>query len=514
MTQYREILRLHKHGISRRGIAASLSCSRNTVSKVLLAAEALSITCPLPDSVSDRELENQLFPTEGSVTRRKMPNFDHIHKELGKSGVTLSLLWDEYSEVCRYNQAIPYQYSQFCKLYSDYVQKTKATMRLHHKPGEKLQVDWAGQHAVIRDNITGEPIKAYVFVAALPYSGYSYVGAFLKMNMENWIQAHINCFEYFGGATKILVPDNLKTGVDRVSWNHSVINRTYNEMATYYDTVVIPARVRHPKDKASAEGTVGVISTWILASMRNQTFFSMSELNQEISIKLRDFNQKPFQKRDGSRESVFRQEEQQTLISLPEQAYELATWSSATVQFNYHVSVKKMNYSVPYEYIRYKVDIRLTSRVIEIFYKSCRIASHSRLFGRSGQYQTIPEHMPEKHQLYQEWNTDRFISWAKNIGEQTEIVIRSILTSCKVEQQGYRSCMALLKAADKYSIQRLESACQRALSYTPHPSCKNVQAILKSGSDKLGKAQAPNHSLQTSEYGITRGAGYYGRKDK
>jgi transposase len=514
MTQYREVLRLHKQGISRRGIAASLSCSRNTVSKVLLAAEALSITWPLPDSVSDRELENQLFPTEGSVTRRKMPDFDHIHKELGKSGVTLSLIWDEYSEICRYNQAIPYQYSQFCKLYSDYARKTKATMRIHHKPGEKLQVDWAGQYAIIRDNITGEPIKSYVFVAALPYSGYSYVEAFLKMNMENWIQAHINCFEYFGGVTKILVPDNLKTGVDRVSWNHSVINRTYNEMATYYDTVVIPARVRHPKDKASVEGTVGVISTWILASLRNQTFFSMSDLNQEISIKLKDFNQKPFQKRDGSRESVFLHEEQQTLISLPGKAYELSTWSVATVQFNYHVSVKKMNYSVPYEYIRYKVDIRITSRVIEVFYKSCRIASHSRLFGKPGQYQTIPEHMPKKHQKYQEWNADRFISWSKNIGEHTEIVIRSILTSCKVEQQGYRSCMALLKAADKYSIQRLESACQRALSYTPHPSYKNVQAILKSGSDKLGKVQDPEKSLRTSEYGITRGAEYYGRKDK
>ncbi|MDP3113153.1 MAG: IS21 family transposase, partial [Candidatus Cloacimonadaceae bacterium] len=295
MTQYRDILRLHKQGISGRGIAASLSCSRNTVSEVLQAAKALGIEWPLPDAVSDQELEEKLFPAEETESRRKMPDYDHIHKELGKSGVTLSLLWYEYSEGCRLSQTIPYQYTQFCKYYNDYTLKTKATMRMHHKPGEKQEVDWAGQHAVIQNNITGEPIRAYVFVAALPYSGYSYVETFLNMNMESWIQAHINCFEYFGGAAKILVPDNLNTGVDRVSWLSSVINRTYNEMATYYDTVVIPARVRHPKDKASAEGTVGVISTWILASLRNQTFFTLQELNQAIKIKLSEFNSKPFQ---------------------------------------------------------------------------------------------------------------------------------------------------------------------------------------------------------------------------
>lgn len=514
MTQYREILRLHKQGISGRDIAASLSCSRNTVSATLQAAEVLGITWPLPDSVSDSELSERLFPEKGIEHSRKFPDFDNIHKELGKSGVTLSLLWYEYSEACRHNQAIPYQYSQFCKHYNDYTQKIKATMRIHHKPGEKMEVDWAGQTASIKDNISGEDIKAYVFVAALPYSGYSYVEAFMKMDMESWIQAHINCFEYIGGIAKILVPDNLKTGVDHVSWNHTVINRTYNEMANYYDTVVIPARVRHPKDKASVEGTVGVISTWIIASLRNQTFFSLAELNQEIRLKLSDFNTRPFQKREGSRESVFRSEEQHSLIPVPAQAYELATWTSAAVQFNYHVSVDRMSYSVPYEYIKHKVDIRITSRVIEVFYKSCRIASHPRVFGRPGQYQTIPEHMPAKHQQYQEWNADRFSSWAKNIGQHTEIVINAILTSGKVEQQGYRSCISLLHAADKYSPQRLEDACRRALSFTPAPSYKNVLTILKSGADKLGKVEEPDCNPQSSEYGISRGPGYYGRTDK
>lgn len=514
MTQYREILRLHQQGISGRGIAASLSCSRNTVSATLTAAEALGISWPLSDSIGDRDLKEMLFPDSGLDANRKLPDFDNIHKEMGRSGVTLSLLWHEYSEACRTCLAIPYQYSQYCKLYNGYIQKTKATMRIHHKPGEKLELDWAGQTATIMDNISGEAIKVYVFVAALPYSGYSYVEAFLKMDMESWIQAHINCFDYFKGVARILVPDNLKTGVDRVSWTHAVINRTYNELAAYYDTVVIPARVRHPRDKASAEGTVGVISTWIIASLRNQTFFSLAELNQEIRNRLRDFNSRPFQKKEGSRESVFLSEEQHCLTMLPAQPYELATWSSATVQFNYHVTVDRMHYSVPYEYIKYKVDIRITRRVIEVFYKSCRIASHPRLSGHPGQYQTVPEHMPAKHQLYQEWNAARFTSWAKHIGEHTELVVKAILTNGKVEQQGYRSCMALLKAADKYSANRLENACQRALSFTLSPSYKNVLAILKSGSDKMGPKEDKDHHMGSSEFAISRGSEYYGRIDK
>ena len=514
MTQYREILRLHQQGISGRGIAASVSCSRNTVSVTLKAAASLGISWPVPDSIGDRELGEMLFPDSVLDGSHKLPDFDSIHKEMGKSGVTLSLLWYEYSEACRTCRSIPYQYSQFCKLYNDYIQKTKATMRIHHKPGEKLEVDWAGQTAFIQDNLSGEEIKAYMFVATLPYSGFSYVEAFLKMDMESWVHAHINCFEYFRGVARILVPDNLKTGVDHVSWTRTVINRTYNELAAYYDTVVIPARVRHPKDKASAEGTVGVISTWITASLRNQTFFSLSELNREIKLKLTDFNTRPFQKKEGSRESVFLSEEQHCLTMLPAQPFELATWSSATVQFNYHVSVDRMNYSVPYEYIKHKVDIRITRKVIEVFYKSCRIASHPRLSGHPGQYQTVPEHMPAKHQLYQEWNADRFTSWAKHIGEHTEVVVKAILANGKVEQQGYRSCMALLKAADKYSAQRLENACQRALSFTPSPSYKNVLAILKSGSDKMGPKERNELHMTSSEFAISRGSEYYGRMDK
>lgn len=514
MTNYREIMRLHSQGISIRSIAASLSCSRNTISMFIKQAKVFHLKYPLPESMDNEKIGKLLFPTEKLNSSYQVPDYDHIHKELAKSGVTLSLLWYEYSENCRISNAIPYKYSQFCYLYHNYIRQTKATMRIRHKPGEKLEVDWAGQTAFIKDNITGENIKAYVFVATLPYSGFSYVESFLSMNMESWIQAHINCYEFLNGVARILVPDNLKTGVEQVRKYNSIINKTYNEMACHYDTAVIPARVRHPKDKASAEGTVGIISTWIIAALRNKTFFTIKELNQAIKVKLSEFNTKPFQKKEGSRESIFRTEEQSMLLPLPAEPYELSTWMKSTVPFNYHISIYKMNYSVPYEYIGYCVDVRVTSRIIEVLYKNCRIASHVRLSGKPDQFQTNPEHMPQQHQKYQQWNTERILDWAEQIGEHTTIVVKSILAACRVEQQGYRSCMALLKSADKYSVQRLENACKRALSYTPNPGYKNVLTILKTGSDKLNNIFEPVKTDQSNEFEITRGSDYYEGGDK
>jgi hypothetical protein len=319
-------------------------------------------------------------------------------------------------------------------------------------------------------------------------------------------------YRFFGGVTRILVPDNLKTGVEKPSWYTPVINKTYHELVEHYDTAVIPARVRKPKDKPNAEGTVGNISTWIIAALRHQKFFSLQELNKAIKEKLESFNSKPFQKKGGSRYSVFLEEEKPFLMPLPATPYELAVWKIATVQFNYHISVDKMHYSVPYEYIKHKVDVRVTRNVIEVFYNNHRICSHPRLYGRPGQYSTNEAHMPEDHQSYIKWNADRFISWAQKIGPNTTITVKSILSSQKVEQQGYRSCLALLKLADKYSVLRLEAACKRALSYTPKPSLKSVKTILSTGQDKVTDEQPTKMSIDSAQYGFTRGADYYGRK--
>jgi len=514
MTNYREILRLHSRGISQRGIAASCQCSRNTVKRVLERARETSMGWPPKDNLTDGDLEELLFPASSVPASRRQPDLEYIHKEMAKSGVTLRLLWTEYCTACRLGNEQPLMYSQFCYYYQQYAQKKRATMHIPRKPGEQIEVDWAGQTAAIVSDETGEIIPVYVFVAVFSYSQYAYVEAFLGRNQECWIAAHVNMYRFFGGVSKLLVPDNLKTGVERTDWYSPTINKVYHEMAEHYDTAVVPARVRKPKDKPNAEGAVGNISTWIIAALRNQKYFSLTALNQAVREKLDAFNRKPFQKKEGSRLSIFLEQEKPFMQPLPRTPYELATWKIATVQLNYHISVDKMNYSVPYEYIKRKVDVRITRQVIEVFFNTHRICSHPRLYGYPGQYSTMEAHMPPDHQAYVQWNADRFIAWARKIGPDTETTVKAILSSHKVEQQGYKSCLSLIKLADKYSVVRLEAACKKALFYTPVPSYKSVKTILATGQDKIDSASEPVTPVKTTPYGFTRGAEYYERKTR
>lgn len=517
MTQYREILRLASLGINQTGIASSCGCARKTVRNVLNRAKELDITWPLKAETTNADLEQLLFPDKyiPSVERR-YPDYEYIDKEMMRNGVTLKLLWNEYCEECRQANELPLMYSQFCFHYQKHREKNRATMHIPRKPGEQIEVGWAGDTAKVIDPSTGEIIPCYLFVGVLNYSLYAYVEAFFSMDMESWITAHVHMYQYFGGSTRMLIPDNLRTGVDRSDWYTPKINKTYHEMAEHYDTAVIPARVRAPKDKPSAEGTVGIISTWITAAIRNEKFFSLTELNHEIYRRLDNFNHAPFQKKEGSRYSVFLTDEKPFLTPLPSAPYELSQWKQATVQFNYHISVDKMQYSVPYEYIRQKVDVRLTRSVVEVFYHNQRICSHKRLYGHPGQYSTLEIHMPEDHQKYLKWDGNRFIEWADKIGTSTSITVKSILSSYKVEQQGYKACMGLLKLADKYSMERLEAACHKALSYTPPPSYKSVKNILTTGQDKIGiPTEAPiTPQPESNAYGYTRGAEYYGGKNQ
>ena len=513
MTNYKEILRLHSLGINNTRIAESCGCARSTVITALQKAEAAGLTWNAVKNLSAEEVARKLYPASSMGQQYKMPNYAWVHKEMQRSGVTLSLLWVEYCEQCRQNGELPYKSTQFNKYYADYVHKTKATMHLDHKPGENMQVDWAGQTAKVVDTETGEFLPAYLFVSVLPYSGYAYTEAFLDMKQEAWITAHVHAYGYFGGVTRILTPDNLKTGVIKNTRMETVLNKTYQEMAEYYGTAIIPARPRTPKDKAFVEGSVGVVSTWILAALRNQQFLSLRELNQAIREKLEAFNHRPFQKKEGSRASEFK-EEKLFLLPLPDHPFELSEWKTATVQYNYHITVDHMNYSVPYEYIKQKVDVRLTSSTVEIYFCGTRIASHLRLRGRPNQYSTQEEHMPLEHAAYLQWNGDRFLRWADSIGEYTSVVVRNFLTSHKVEQQGYKSCMTLLKLAEHYSSSRLEDACKKALSFTPSPSLKSVQAVLKSEQDLLNEEEPALEQTAQRVHKFTRGAEYYKRGKK
>lgn len=369
MTKYREIIRLTGLGFSQRDIMASCGVAQKTVVKVQKRARELNISWPLDEAMTDTELQRLMFSKENKVSpNKRMPDYAYIHKELLRNGVSKKLLWTEYMEDCRANGEEPLMYSQFCYHIQQDEQKRRATMHINRKPGEQVEVDWAGDPATIIDPDTGEIIKAYIFVGVMTYSQYAYVEACLDMKQKSWINAHVHMYEYFGGVARILVPDNCKTAVvHNGGFKDQQINETYQEMAEHYGTAIIPARVRAPKDKPNAEGTVGNISTWITAALRDEQFFSLAELNRAIRDKLELFNQRLFQKKEGSRRSLFLEEEKPLLAPLPATRFELSDWKTATVQFNYHISVDGMLYSVPYEYIKKKVDVKVTDTTIEIF---------------------------------------------------------------------------------------------------------------------------------------------------
>ena len=511
MTKYREILRLASLGISQQQIADGCSVSKKTVNRVLKRANEIGLSWPLKASETDAVLAEKLFPPSAKQmpSARRMPDYDYIQKELLRNGVNKKLLWTEYLEECRLAGDEPLMYSQFCFYIQQDEQKRHATMHISRKPGEQIEVDWAGDPAYIIDPDTGEVTKAWLFVGVLTYSQYPYVEAFINEKQKAWITAHVHMYEYFGGVSRILVSDNCQTAViHNNDWYNQQVNTVYHEMAEHYNTAIIPARVRRPKDKPNAEGSVGVISTWITAALRNEQFFSLAELNRAIRAKLEEFSHRPFQKKEGSRYEIFRDEELPLLAKLPANPYELAEWKTATVQFNYHIFVDGMLYSVPYEFIKRKVDIRVTETTIEIFFNHNRIASHRRLYGRKGQYSTITAHMPPDHQEFLEWNGDRFRKWAKTIGSNTETVVNSILTSQRVEQQSYRSCMGLLKLADKYTAGRLEKACERALQYSASPSYKIIKNILVA--EQTSEAATALKEPETqNKHALTRGADYW-----
>ena len=513
MSKEKQILQLRTKGYSQRRIADALKVSRNTVAKVFKASEKHLVSEDSLNTLNDRELHLILFPEESQVPVLVTPDYDYVHKELLKSGVTLKLLWEEYVDTCRLSGKPPYMYSQFCKLYQEYVSKHRLTMHIRHKPGDKLMVDWVGTPLPLYDKVTGNSSKVYLFVATLPFSMYCFAKACLTMKEEDWINVHISMYEYFGASTRLLIPDNLKTGIlSNKKYEDPIANRAYQELADHYQTALLPARVAAPKDKAAVEGTAGQVTSHIIAKLRNRQFFDINKMNSAISKELERFNHNEFQKREGSRYSVFMEEELPFMQPLPQYPYEFAQWKIATVQLNYHIGLDYQNYSIPYEYVKKKVDVRYTKNMIEVFYKGSRICSHKRLYGRRGQYSTLVDHMPANHQLYSEWDSARFLKWAADIGDSTKDVVQKLFDSYRVEEQAYKGCLSLLKLADKYSPERLENACRIALIRIPNPRYKNIRLILESGQDKKDERASQSHLApsEANKYAYVRGAAYYG----
>lgn len=503
MRKIKEILRLKSMGLSSRQIALSVKIARSTVADYLERAQKAQLTWPIPADLDDVALQKMLFNDEEVKPRLRVePDYNALHDELKKKGVTLQLLWQEYLD----SYSDGYRYSQFCQLYRDWQGTIDPCMRLPHKAGEKAFIDYAGMTMPVVDKDTGEVKEAQIFVAALGASSYTYAEATWTQELHNFISSHVRAFSFFGGTAAILVPDNPKQGVTKACYYDPDINPTYQDMAAHYSVAIIPTRPRAPKDKAKVESAVQVVERWILAPLRNRTFFSLSELNEAIFELLVKLNERPFQKLDGSRRSLFEELDRPALRPLPQTPYEFAAWKKAKVNIDYHIEVKGVYYSVPYKLIGTKVDVRLTSTTVEIFNDNKRVASHVRSHKR-GTYITKDEHRPKSHREYLEWTPSRIINWAKETGEATAQLAEEIIKNKPHPEQGYRACLGIIRLSGRYGAERVEAACRRAL-LTGALRYKSVQSILATGLDKTPvEEQIPLATVLHHEN--VRGSDYY-----
>jgi transposase len=431
-----------------------------------------------------------------------MPDWSYIHQQLRQKSVTLMLLWQEYKEIHPHG----YQYSQFCHRYRQWAAKIDPVMRQEHRAGEKMFVDYAGQTVPVYDLHSNQMREAQIFVAVLGASNYTYAEATWTQTLADWIGSHSRAFAFFGGVPKLVVPDNLKSAVSKASFYDPDINPSYLDLVNHYGTVVLPARVRRPKDKAKVETGVQIVERWILARLRNRQFFGLGQLNRAIAELLEDLNNRPFQKLPGSRKSAFESLDRPALGPLPSEPYQFAEWKKATVNVDYHIEVERHYYSVPHTLIKKKIDVRITNNTIECFYKNKRVASHIRSHHK-GRHSTLKEHMPKSHQKWAQWTPDRFIRWAGKIGGHTQKLIENVLNSRAHPQQGFRTCLGILRLAKSYGDDRLEAACRRAVSIGG-TSYRSVESILK---HNLDQKPLPDQSSKSPPIDHTniRGARYY-----
>lgn len=507
----REALRLREMELSNVKISRSIQCSRTTLIELFRKCDKNKISYDSASKMSDHDLEEMLYP-QGDHSRYQIPepDFPAIQEQLEKyPNLNLKFVWDEY----RQQTPDGLSYSQFCERFKRWrqVQGKNLTMVLDRKPGYEMEVDWAGDKpALICDRETGELQPICLFVASLGNSGRLYAEAFPNMSLNNWICAHTHALEYYGARPRLVIPDNAKTAVLRHIRYDPHLNPTYLEWAEHYEVAVTPARPRKPKDKPIVEGGVGWLQTWLLGRLRHRYFFSFADLNRAIREIMADLDRTPYQKRAGTRLSVYLDVDLPQMRSLPATRFEKPDFKTATVGNNYHIEYDRTSYSVPHTYYRKKVTVRATSTTVEVLYDNMRVCSHIRNYDPRKRYVTDPEHMPKKHRRYLEqsdWNGRRYRSWANRIGINTYAVINTLLNSCVIEEQAYKSCMGILQLSRKYSNERLEAACSRArklgsFSYT------TVHNILKNGQDKLPLLDSPDHT-PLPEHKNVRGAGYY-----
>lgn len=504
MRKIKEVLRLRAQGLSDRAISRSLKIPRTTVRRYRRRAERARVEWPLPEGLTESALEARLFPPSPAVggNKRPAPDWSYVHREMGRRGVTLQLLWLEYKA----EHPEGYQYSRFCDLYREWKGTLDPVLRQEHRAGKKVFVDYAGQTVPVVNPETGEVSEVQVFVGVLGASSFTFAEATWSQSLPDWIGSHVRMVEYFQGVSEMTIPDNLGSGVAKACRYEPDVNPTYQEWATHYGTAVLPTRPRAPRDKAKVEAGVQMAERWILAPLRNHTFFSLAELNREIRRLREELNDRPFQKLDGSRRSLFESLERPALKPLPTERYEYAEWRKARVNIDYHIAVENHFYSVPHRFVRKQVEVRLAASTLEVFHDGQRVAAHARSHRRGG-FTTDPSHRPKAHREHLEWPPSRLIRWAEKTGPHTASVITRLLEDKPHPEQGYRPCLGILRLGERYSKERLEAACRRALTIGGI-SYRSIKSILEHDLDRLPLEEQATLELPQRHENV-RGPEYY-----
>ncbi len=513
MRRIREVLRL-RFELSRnhREISAATGLSKGSVSGYLRRARDAGLDWEAARELSESELEARLFKTPGrNLPLGRVPlDCPWLQREMRKKGVTIQLLWVEYCDAAGSDAQgrRPYQYSQFCERYRQFRKHVDASMRQEHRAGEKVFLDYSGTRPSIIDRETGEVTEVELYVATLGASSFTFAEATRTQQRDEFIASTARAFEYFNGVPAITVPDQLRSAVSGPDRLDPEVNPVFAEFAEHYGTAVIPARARKPKDKAKVEVAVQVAQRWILARLRNLTFWSLDELNVAIAELLEELNDHPFQKLEGCRRSAYEELDRPALRPLPERRFEPATWKKAKIHIDYHIEFECRYYSAPHHLIGAKVWVRATVGSIELLLDGRRIASHRRSYGRKGTFTTHEGHRPKSHQQYGAWPPQRVIAWASELGASTGKVVERIIADRPHPEQGYRSCLALIKDVKRYSAERVEAACGRALEIGA-PTRRSVIAILKNGLDRVALEEEDAQLPLPVAHENVRGAAYY-----
>ena len=504
MRQIRETLRLHLQAeLSYNEVGRTLKISKSVVGKYVSMARAAGVTWEIAQTLGDEALEARLYrPAVPRASHQLAPDFAAVHQELKRPGVTLMLLWEEYAQ----SNPLAYKYTSFCVKYREFAKRQLRSMRQVHIAGEKLFVDYAGSAVPITCAATGEISQAQIFVATLGASNYTFACATPRQTTEDWIGAQVLALEFIGGAPRLIVPDQTRSLIKTPHRYDPEPNRTYEEFARHYGCAVLAARPAHPRDKPKVEGSVLLVQRWILARLRNRRFFSLAELNRAIAELLLDLNNRPFKKLPGCRRSAFLSIDAPALRPLPTARFVISRFKAAKVNIDYHVEYEGHYYSVPHRLVGTKLDLRVTGPLLECFASNQRVAGHPVSTVRGG-FTTTPDHMPASHRAHLEWTPAKLITWGQRIGVSTAAVVTWQLEHRPHPEQGYRACLGLLALVRRYSAERLEAACTRAMAIRA-PNLRSVTNILKSGLDSQPSRFAATDS-PVIEHENVRGADYY-----